>query len=197
MNSIFFFLFPISLQAKSQTYDKLYDMYSEINKEFGLYGKEKVLLINGETQKIHLANISNSKLFIHKTYSISTSKKGFGNQNGSKKTPLGIHRIEKKYGENYPLGTVFDIRRRTRKIAKIYREKNQYSRALVTSRLMWLAGCEPKNKDTFYREIYIHGTNLENLIGTPASGGCIRMKNKDVIELFDLVDTRTYVNLRA
>lgn len=125
---------------------------------------------------------------ILKSYPISTSKYGIGNQSGSNKTPLGLHVIQNKIGEGALEGTIFKGRANTMKLAKI----NEETEDVVTSRIMWLKGLEKgKNTgigiDSYQRCIYIHGTAAEKDIGRPASHGCVRMYNKDVIELFDLV----------
>jgi lipoprotein-anchoring transpeptidase ErfK/SrfK len=130
------------------------------------------------------------------TYPISTSKFGIGSQAGSNKTPLGRHYIAQKIGEGAPEGTVFKARVNTGRIAKINREGGD----IVSSRIMWLKGLEAgKNLgvgvDSYRRYIYIHGTAEENKIGQPASHGCIRMYNRDVIDLFDRIEEGTKVNI--
>ena len=132
-----------------------------------------------------------------KTYPISSSKYGIGNQAGSNKTPLGLHRIEKKFGANAPLGLIFKARQSTGRIATINAENG----ATITTRIMWLKGLEAgKNSgrgiDSYKRYIYIHGTAEENKIGQPASHGCIRMYNRDVIHLFDRITTGTQVYIK-
>lgn len=132
------------------------------------------------------------------SYPVSTSKYGIGNQARSNKTPLGLHRIEQKIGANAPFGMIFKARQSTGKIAEI----NQANAGdLVTTRIMWLKGLEPnKNQgagiDSYQRYIYIHGTVEENKIGQPASHGCIRMNNRDVIDLFKQVKEGTLVDIR-
>ena len=132
------------------------------------------------------------------SYPVSTSKYGIGNQARSNKTPLGLHRIEEKIGANAPVGMIFKARQSTGKIAEI----NQVGAGdLVTTRIMWLKGLEPnKNQgagiDSYQRYIYIHGTVEENKMGQPASHGCIRMYNLDIIELFDQVKEGTLVDIR-
>jgi hypothetical protein len=132
------------------------------------------------------------------SYPVSTSKYGIGNQARSNKTPLGLHRIEQKIGANAPSGMIFKARQNTGKIAEI----NQAGAGdLVTTRIMWLKGLEPnKNQgagiDSYQRYIYIHGTVEENKIGQPASHGCIRMNNLDVIKLFEQVKEGTLVDIR-
>jgi len=131
-----------------------------------------------------------------KSYPISTSKYGIGNLAGSNKTPLGLHIIENKIGADAPAGTIFKSRRNTGKLAKI----NQETEDLVTSRILWLKGIEKgKNVgpgiDSYQRCIYIHGTAAEKDIGKPASHGCVRMLNQDVIELFEWVKVALPVSI--
>lgn len=118
-----------------------------------------------------------------KAYPISTSKFGLGTQNGSKKTPLGKMAIAKKIGDNAPAGAVFKNRRRTGEILP----PNAPGRDPIVSRILWLTGQESSNRNTYNRYIYIHGTPEEFRIGTPASYGCVRMKSKDVIDLYKRV----------
>jgi lipoprotein-anchoring transpeptidase ErfK/SrfK len=134
-----------------------------------------------------------------KSYPVSTSKYGIGNYSGSNKTPLGLHRITSKIGRNAPIGAIFNKRRNTGKIFKVYKKKEKTA-DLITTRILRLEGLEPGiNKgegiDSFKRCIYIHGTSDEGLIGKPASHGCIRMKNRDIVELFDLVKRNTLVKI--
>ena len=131
-------------------------------------------------------------------YSISSSYYGTGNKVNSLKTPLGKHEIYKKLGENLPENAILKGRVWNGAIADIIKEPIDTDFDHVTSRILWLDGLEEgKNKgpgiDSRERYIYIHGTAEEGLIGKPASDGCIRMYNKDVIELFDLVDEKAQV----
>lgn len=135
---------------------------------------------------------------LKRSYLISTSKYGIGNKNNSFKTPLGKHIISSKIGRKARSGTIFKNRRDTKKIAKI---GSDFDKDLITTRILRLRGLEPgKNKgrgiDTFRRCIYIHGTTEEHLIGRPASHGCIRMANMDIIALFKLVPRGTIVDIR-
>lgn len=128
---------------------------------------------------------------IVKTYPISSSKNGLGNILGSNKTPLGLHKIQKKFGEGLPQNAILKGRIYTGETATVIQDPIATDDDYITSRILWLSGLEPgynqgDSVDSFNRYIYIHGTTEEGLIGTPASHGCIRMKNKDVIELFDL-----------
>jgi lipoprotein-anchoring transpeptidase ErfK/SrfK len=155
-----------------------------------------------------VVDVSDQKLYLYegqkleKTYPVSTSKYGIGNKLNSGKTPLGAHRVKKKIGQGAPAGTIFKNRLDTGKIAAIDRSAAGAPEDVVTSRILWLDGLEPgvnrgKRIDSYKRFIYIHGTASEGLIGRPASNGCVRMTNRDVIELFDLVPEGTRVDIRA
>lgn len=108
------------------------------------------------------------------------------------KTPTGKFRIAEKIGGGMPVGTVFKSRRPVKATKKLLREED-----LVLTRILWLAGLDPGNANTHERFIYIHGTNHEESIGEPASHGCIRMRNEDLVELFALVSTNTPVVIKA
>jgi len=115
------------------------------------------------------------------------------------KTPTGIHKIESKIGDNLPFGTIFSKKENINCIANIIKSEKKYSNnqpVYMTSRIICLKGMEKENLNSYNRCIYIHGTNKEYLIGKPASHGCIRMKNDDVIELYDLISTINYINIK-
>jgi len=123
----------------------------------------------------------------NKSFPISTAANGLGNRFDSHKTPTGIHRIKQKIGGDAPAEMIFEAREPTGRICK---NTDNQEKDEITSRIMWLDGLEPGfNKggeyDSFSRYIYIHGTSDERRIGKPVSHGCIRMTNKDVIELYD------------
>ena len=124
-------------------------------------------------------------------YPISTSRFGLGSKEGSFKTPTGKFRIGEKIGDAMPAGTVFKSRKTVKPTKKMLREDD-----LVMTRILWLDGLEPRNANTHDRYVYIHGTNHEEEIGTAASHGCVRMKNDDVIELFDRVAVGTPVEIK-
>ncbi len=123
-------------------------------------------------------------------YPVSTASNGAGNRSGSFQTPLGKHRISDKLGAEMPIFTAF----KARTPFCIYDpETDNPDRDWILSRILWLSGCETgKNRrgqvDSHARYIYIHGTHEEEEIGKPASHGCIRMRNNDIIELFDHVE---------
>lgn len=118
-----------------------------------------------------------------KTYPISTSKFGLSDQPGTYGTPLGLHEIVAKIGHGLPSGSVFKSRHPTGEVLK----PNAPGRDPIVTRIMWLRGLEDRNKNAYSRCIYIHGTPEEINIGKPVSYGCIRMKSKDVMEVFNVV----------
>ena len=135
-------------------------------------------------------------------YPVSGAANGAGSENGSYCTPLGRHRIAEKIGAGMPLYAAFKAREWTGEIWTPELNAEHPGRDWILSRILWLEGMEPgKNKggtvDTHDRYIYIHGTHEEHKIGTPASHGCIRMKNEDVAELFDRVKVGTEVDISA
>src|SRR5436190_11106505 len=117
------------------------------------------------------------------TYPVSTSKFGLGDSLRSSRTPLGQLEIAKKIGDSAPLGAVFKDRIRTGEIVP----PNSPGRDPIVTRILWLRGREAQNANAFGRYIYIHGTPEEQVIGTPASYGCIRMRSGDIIQLYNTV----------
>ncbi len=120
-------------------------------------------------------------------FAVSTAKNGLGNVEDSLKTPTGLHRIHDLIGGEAPVGMIFVDRRPTGRIWDGERSAD----GLILSRVITLDGCEEGvnrggDVDTLSRYIYIHGTDSEDLIGTPVSRGCIGMRNADIIELFKL-----------
>jgi lipoprotein-anchoring transpeptidase ErfK/SrfK len=117
------------------------------------------------------------------SYPVSTSKFGLGDVPGSNCTPLGKMAVAQKIGGGAPLGMKFKDRRPTGEIVPV----NAPGRDPIVTRILWLRGLEKGNANAFERMIYIHGTPEEARLGTPASYGCIRMRSRDVAELFDTV----------
>lgn len=124
-------------------------------------------------------------------YRISTSKFGLGDGSGTYATPLGTMAIASKIGANAPLGTVFKNRRPTGEVLR----PNAPGRDPIVSRILWLRGLEKQNAKAYSRNIYIHGTPEERLIGRPASYGCIRMRSQDVAQLFNAVPVGTRIEV--
>jgi len=134
-------------------------------------------------------------------YSISSAKNGVGEQNGSYCTPRGRHIIRAKIGAGQPLNTVFVERRPTGETYSSELAKRQPGRDWILTRILWLSGLERGvnrmgRVDTMRRAIYIHGSPDTADMGRPGSRGCIRMHNRDIVELFDLVPVRTVVEIR-
>jgi lipoprotein-anchoring transpeptidase ErfK/SrfK len=152
--------------------------------------------MKGETQSpsIHVS-VSGQTLTVlgqmgevRREYPVSTSRFGLGTETGSFKTPLGRFEIARKIGGGAALGAVFKGRTPTGEIGD---EANPED--LVQTRILWLRGLDPENANTLERYIYIHGTNHEETIGKPDSHGCIRMRNADVAELYEMVAEGTQV----
>jgi hypothetical protein len=135
----------------------------------------------------------------HRYYLVSTSKYGIGDEWNSYKTPIGRFVIAKKIGDGIPLGGKFYHRKFTGDVIKLtaYDPSNPaFDHDSILTRILWLRGLDSQNKNSFYRGIFIHGTNQEPLVGQPVSYGCIRMKNRDVLELYDLVGENTPVYIQ-
>jgi lipoprotein-anchoring transpeptidase ErfK/SrfK len=137
---------------------------------------------------------------ILKRYAVSTARKGAGERNGSFCTPRGHHIVRAKIGANAPLNTVFVRRRPTGEIYTPELGAQFPTRDWILTRILWLSGCEPGfnrlgDVDTMRRYIYIHGSPETVSMGTPGSIGCVRMRNSELIELFDLVPVGTPVNI--
>jgi len=150
--------------------------------------KSPHLLIDTEAQTLQVLGEEG----LIATYPVSTSKFGLGFQEGSFRTPTGRFRIAEKIGEEAPPWMIFKSRLQTGCLADPGGEED-----LVLTRILWLEGLDPENENTRDRYIYIHGTNQEELIGTPASHGCVRLRNDDMIELFNRVPEGAPVEITA
>jgi lipoprotein-anchoring transpeptidase ErfK/SrfK len=136
-----------------------------------------------------------------RTYSVSTAKKGAGEKNGSFCTPRGRHIVRAKIGAGQLFNTVFVRRRPTGEIWSAELHAQYPGRDWMLTRILWLSGCEPGNNrlgdvDTMRRYIYLHGSPDSAEMGKPGSIGCVRMRNRDIVELFDLVPPYTQVEIR-
>ena len=134
-------------------------------------------------------------------YSVSTAKNGAGEMRGSYCTPRGGHVIRAKIGAGAPANTVFVARRPTGEVWSPELAAKFPNRDWILTRILWLSGCEPGfnrfgEVDTMRRYIYIHGSPDAVAMGTPGSIGCVRMRNADIIELYDLVPPGTSVEIR-
>ena len=148
--------------------------------------------------KIIHVSIRDQRLTLHederpiRIYPVSTSRFGVGTEEGSLKTPTGRFRVAQKIGGGMPSGTVF--------VGRVPLEADEMrppTDDFVMSRILWLDGLDEHNANTRDRFIYIHGTRHEDKIGEAESHGCVRMRNEDVIELFELVGEGTPVVIEA
>lgn len=135
-----------------------------------------------------------------RSYVVSTAEKGAGELSGSYQTPRGKHRIRARIGTGQPENAVFVARRPTGEIHSPSLEREHPGRDWILTRILWLCGCEPgRNRlgdvDTMRRYIYIHGSPDDCPMGIPGSHGCIRMRNRDILELFELVPAYTVVEI--
>ncbi|MBL0165737.1 MAG: L,D-transpeptidase [Propionivibrio sp.] len=133
-------------------------------------------------------------------YPVSTASRGVGEQRGSYCTPRGKHLIRAKIGAGQAENTVFVARRPSGEIYSPELGAAFPERDWILTRILWLSGCEPQfnrlaSVDTMHRYIYIHGSPETVAMGTPGSHGCIRMRNADIIELFDRVPVYTPVEI--
>jgi len=151
------------------------------------------------TQRLDLLD---EQSHIIKQYLISSAKNGTGQENGSFRTPLGKHIIRAKIGSGQTINTVFIKRRPTGEIYSPELGQQYPKRDWILTRILWLSGCERGfnrlgSVDTMRRYIYIHGSPDSVEMGKPGSIGCIRMRNRDLLELFGLVKAGTPVEINA
>ena len=153
--------------------------------------------INIAAQTLYLLDDTGSLI---KHYAVSTALKGAGEKNGRYCTPRGLHIIRAKIGADQAANTVFVRRRPTGEIYTPDLGAQFPQRDWILTRILWLSGCEPGfnrlgDCDTMRRFIYIHGSPDEVPMGAPGSHGCIRMRNADVIDLFERVAVGTPVEI--
>lgn len=156
----------------------------------GFFDADAYLRVNIAGQNLCLVK---NGVTVH-SWHVSTAKNGPGEKRGSECTPRGWHSIRAKIGKDQPIGTVFRGRRPTGEIYSPELEKEHANRDWILTRILWLGGLEPGYNrygevDTTWRYIYIHGSPDHGVTGDPGSHGCIRMKSRDVQELFDIVHT--------
>jgi hypothetical protein len=148
---------------------------------------KQVLKVSVKDQKMALYDQGQ----LVRVYGVSTSKFGCGDSRGSCHTPVGKLKVAKKIGDGMPPGMVFKSRRPTGEVLR----PDAPGRDPIVTRILWLSGAENKNRNTFGRTIYIHGTPEERNIGHPASYGCIRMRSMDIIDLYSRVPVGTTVKV--
>ena len=161
--------------------------YLEI--KYPSYEFNSFIYVGVKRQKIYL--IKNNQISL--SYDVSTSANGAGIIENSNMTPVGLHKVKEKIGDNIPENGIFKYKKYTGKISEIENRPIKTGLDIISTRIITLEGLEKglnkgKNIDSYERSIYIHGTNEEGLIGKPASHGCIRMKNHEIITLYKEID---------
>ena len=170
--------------------ENIQDIHSKIKRYFP--NSREQVIIDGKKQILYLIKEEEKSFRFMESYFVSTSKRGFGNKIDSYKTPLGLHKISYKIGDNAIFGAIFKNWKNTGRVSKISKSKRQ-GLENITSRIMVLESCEKRNDNTNFRGIHIHGTSEEGLIGTPQSHGCVRINNNNIIELYSSVKIGTPV----
>jgi L,D-transpeptidase YbiS len=157
---------------------------------------DKLVLVSIAEQRLQLREAESVLMDV----AIATAKNGPGERYGSECTPRGWHQIRAKIGAGAELNTVFKGRRPTGEIYSPALRQRFPGRDWILTRILWLSGLEPgKNRlgdvDTMRRYIYLHGCPDEDELGVPGSHGCVKLRNTDVVRLFDQVDigTRVYI----
>jgi hypothetical protein len=185
-----------------KTAEKLLPLLKNACEKYPQHASFPAAIVSIKEQVLYL--FENNKFIC--SYPVSTSRQGIGQQEGSNQTPIGIHCVKEKIGAEAEYAEIFLSRETTNSIASIEHQAICTDIDCITSRILWLAGLEDginKNKsstghsvDSYERYIYIHGTHEEGLIGRVASIGCVRMKNADVIDLFDKLCTSSLVIIK-
>jgi hypothetical protein len=170
-----------------------WESFNKLSSTLGIKPTDRILLVRIGASTLQYYRTQN----LVKSYTISTSRRPPSNLKNSLGTPKGLHEIAERIGAGQPPGVVFESRVPTghhfSELTGAKAEKN-----LITSRILWLRGLEPgANRggevDSYERYIYIHGTNHEDRIGEPVSGGCVLMRNADIIELYESVRAGDWV----
>lgn len=156
------------------------------------------IIVNIQNQSLNLFDATTNTLI--KNYTVSTAKNGPGERFGSECTPTGKHIIRAKIGGSEKNNTVFIGRRPTGEIFEPQLKKEKPKRDWILTRILWLSGTQVgvnrlSNVDTMRRFVYIHGCPDADIMGIPSSHGCIKMRNTDIIELFDLIPVYTPVEV--
>lgn len=180
--------------------DRTPDVRESIEKlktDFGFKPGELAIVIDPERQELYLIRDEQ----ILRTYLISTGEAGIGSKKGSRMTPVGTHRIAEKIGDGAPIGASFKGREPTGFIRPIFSTETNFPWDSILTRILWLDGQENGvnrggDVDSYSRYIYIHGTQKEWMLGRPSSNGCIKMRNADLIELFNLIPLNTLVEIQ-
>lgn len=187
---------PYNFQPSNHTTTKTFPI--TIRKQ-AINNINNLIIINITTQQLQLFNQGK----LQNTYLISTSKKGPGQQLGSSKTPIGLHKVCEKIGAKAPPYAIFKSRQFTGNIWPKHTPRHLHNKDYIVTRILRLEGLEPginKGQDKYgtivdskTRTIYIHGTTMEWKLGYPSTIGCIHMRNNDIVQLFDSVSVGTLV----
>lgn len=172
----------------------LADLFMEyVTVRYGAFERpEHILYVSVHRQRMYHLH----RGMLGQEYVISTATNGLGHERDSYRTPTGLHRVAEKHGEGVPLAGILKDRGYTGEVADL--EQPDKAQDVITTRLLWLDGLESGiNKggtvDSYDRMIYIHGTGDESCLGRPASRGCVRMSNQDVLDLFDRIPVGSWV----
>ncbi|MFI5337317.1 MAG: L,D-transpeptidase [Opitutales bacterium] len=165
----------------------MYELAKQKHAALGCKPSERLIVVSIGRQRLGFYRAG----VLVKSCVVSTSLRPPSNTKDSLGTPRGLHEIAEKHGAGAPPGIVFRSRITTGRHFSEFDPAEQ-EQNLITTRILWLRGLEPGvnaggNVDTFSRYVYLHGTNHEERLGTPASAGCVQLGNLDIIELFDAV----------
>lgn len=186
---------PQKIQSESLE-QRLNRLYQKMNSVRKIRDGRSALVILGEQQKIYLVHMGTT-LIVDSAYDVSTGRDGFSLWDTEPyKTPTGVHYIWQKLGTDAEIGTLFEKGEAKGEKVEILDKKTKQTEAKVITRVLCLSGRELMNLGTINGSIYIHGTNHEFSIGKSASHGCIRMRNKDIIELYEKmrIGTAVYID---
>ena len=169
-------------------------LMQKVRQEFSACLSRPWLLVESQLQSLHVIDHH----VLKKSYPVSTSRYGLGCRQDSHKTPAGAHKIAECIGAGCAPNEIFKARKASGEKAAIITARQSSELDLILTRILWLRGLEKQKNcggrvDSYQRYIYIHGTHEEGLLGTPASHGCVRMANHDVIELYEQVFAGTFV----
>ena len=190
------FLLPISFSIAAKPFG--FNDQLNIAKEYAYKNNQKLtkvfIIVDSAEQTLKLYKQN----YLQKTYKISTSKLGLGQNSGSRKTPMGLHKVCDKIGDGIPHYGIFKHRIYTGEVWPKSTPRQLHRKDYIVTRILWLEGLEPginkgysskdgKMVDSKNRTIYIHGTTMEWKLGTPATIGCVHMSSRDVVSLFNQV----------
>jgi hypothetical protein len=179
------------------TVPRLQDIYGYIAERRHMDNAREALILLGDQQKMYLVCRDQGTLWVDGVYAVSTAKDGFAECSVEHHTtPIGLHVIYDKQGSGLAEGTVLESRLDSGLIGEISTDAAHPVSASVTTRALILSGREPRNNETYEYQIYMHGTTREYSLGEQDSSGCIRLRNRAVMELFDLVpmDTPVFID---